>query len=258
MRTKEVAVFWSLLILFCCLVLLTQWITKHVQGIGYLVTGNGQIALYLYFLLIFPGILIHELSHAVSAWLMGVKVRRMSLGIHRKGRGGRIALGSVDIGAAGPFRASLIGLAPFVAGCTAILIIGGRVFGFWLPTPFSFARFWQELQTAYQVPDFGLWVYLVFAIGNAMLPSAADRRAWGTTLVFLLIVGALAYLSGVLNDVPSVRRVSTALGDWLWTAGEQLTYAFTIAVIVDVVVAATLFLLEQALALFGLGRLEYQ
>jgi hypothetical protein len=251
-------VFWSLLILFGCLVLLTQWITKHVQGIGYLVTGDGQVALYLYYLLMFPGILIHELSHAVSAWLMGVKVRRISLGIHRKGRGSQVALGSVDIGATGPVRASLIGLAPFISGCAAILIIGGRVFGFWLPVPFSFARFWQELQTASQVPDFGLWVYLVFAIGNAMLPSAADRRAWGTTLLFMLLVGAVAYLTGIVDSVPSVRRASMALGDWLWTAGEQLTYAFVIAVIVDVVVAATLFLLEQALALFGLGRLEYR
>jgi hypothetical protein len=251
-------VFWSLLILFCCLVLLTQWITKHVQGVGYLITGDGQVALYLYYLLIFPGILIHELSHAVAALLMGVKVRRMSLGIKRKRGGSQVALGSVEIAATGPFRASLIGLAPFVAGCAAILIIGGRVFGFWLPAPFSFARFWQELQTVSQVPDFGLWVYLVFAIGNAMLPSAADRRAWGTALIFLLIVGIVAYLTGIMNSAPSVRRASMALGDWLWTAGEQLTYAFAIAVIVDVVVAAILFLFEQALALFGLGRLEYR
>jgi hypothetical protein len=251
-------VFWSLLILFFCLVLLTQWITKHVQGIGYLVTGDGQVALYLYYLLIFPGILIHELSHALAALLMGVKVRRMSLGIQRKRSGGQVSLGSVEIAATGPLRASLIGLAPFVAGCAAILLIGGRVFGFRLPIPFSLARFWQEIQTASRVPDFGLWVYFVFAIGNAMLPSAADRGAWGTTLLFMLIVGLVAYLTGVLDSAPSVRRATTAVGDWLWTAGEQLTYAFAIAVIVDVVVAATLFLIEQALALFGLGRLEYR
>jgi hypothetical protein len=246
------------LILLCCLVLLTQWITKHVQGVSYLLTGDGQIALYLYFVLIFPGVLIHELSHAISAWLLGVKVRRMSIGIRRKGRGGQVALGSVDIGATGPIRASLIGLAPFVAGCIAILIIGSRVFGFRLPAPFTLERFWQELQSAYQVPDFGLWVYLVFAIGSAMLPSAADRRAWGTTLVFLLVIGALAYFSGLFEGVPSIRSAAATIERYIWDAVDQLTYAFLIVVIVDLVAAASLFVIEQALALLGVGRLEYR
>jgi hypothetical protein len=251
-------VFWPLLILFCCLVLLTQWTTKHIQGVGYLITGDGQIALYLYFVLIFPGVLIHELSHALAAWLMGVKVRRLSIGIRRKGRGGQVALGSVDIAGTGHIRASLIGLAPFVAGCFVILVIGGMVFDFRLPAPFTLPRFWQELQSAYNVPDFWLWVYLVFAISNALLPSAADRRTWGTTLLFLLTLGALAYFSGLFEGVPSVRSASMALGRWLQDAASQLTYAFAIAVLVDVVVATALLLVEQLLALLGLGRLQYR
>lgn len=229
-----------------------------MQGIGYLITGDGQIALYLYFLLIFPGVLIHELSHAIAAWLMGVKVRRMSIGIRRKGRGSQVALGSVDISSTGPIRASLIGLAPFVAGCVAILIIGGQVFHLRLPTPFTLTRSWQELRMAYNVPDFWLWAYLVFAISNAMLPSAADRRAWGTTLVFVLIIGAVAYFSGVFAGTPSLRSASIAIGRWLWNAVDQLTYAFAIAVTVDLVFAAALFVAEQALALLGFGRLEYR
>ena len=249
---------WPILILIFCLVLLTQWITKHVQGIGYLVTSDGQIALYLYFVLIFPGVLIHELSHALAAWLMGVKVRRMSIGIRRKRRGGQVALGSVDIGSTGPLRASLIGLAPFVAGCLVILVIGGQVFNLHLPTPFTLPRFWQELRSAYNVPDFWLWAYLVFAISNAMLPSAADRRAWGTTLTFVLIIGAVAYLSGVFDGAPSLRSASIAIGRWLWNAVDQLTYAFAIAVMVDLVFAAALFVTEQGLALLGVGRLEYR
>ena len=247
-----------LLLLIFCLVLLTLWITKHVQGIGYLITGDGQIALYLYFLLIFPGVLIHELSHAIAAWTMGVKVRRMSIGIRRKGRGGQVALGSVDIGSTGPIRASLIGLAPFVAGCIVILIIGGQVFNLRLPTPLTWTRLWQELRMAYNVPDFWLWSYLVFAISNAMLPSAADRRAWGTTLAFVLIVGAIAYFSGIFAGTSALRSASIAIGRWLRNAVDQLTYAFAIAVTVDLVFAAALLVTEQTLALLGFGRLEYR
>jgi hypothetical protein len=251
-------VLWPLLILIFTLVLLTQWITKRAQGIGYLITGDGQVALYLYFMLIFPGVLIHELSHALAAWLMGVKVRRMSIGIRRKGTGRQVALGSVDISSTGPMRASLIGLAPFIAGCIAILVIGDQVFNLQLPTPFTLPRLWQELRGAYNVPDFWLWVYLVFAISSAMLPSAADRGAWGTTVVFLLFAGAVVYLSGVFNGAPIVRSASTAIGRWLGNAADQLTYAFAIAVAVNLVVAATLFVAEQTLAILGFGRLEFR
>jgi hypothetical protein len=152
----------------------------------------------------------------------------------------------------------LIGLAPFVAGCIVIVIVGGQVFNLQLPTPFTLPRFWQELRTVYNVPDFWLWAYLVFAISNAMLPSAADRRAWGTTLVFVGIIGAVAYLTGMFSGAPSLRNASIAIGRWLWNAVDQLTYAFAIAVTVDLVVAAALFVTEQALALLGFGRLKYR
>ncbi len=99
---------WPLLILFCALVVLTQWITKHVQGIGLLLTQDGQIALLVYFVLILPGVVIHELSHALVASLLGVRVRKFNIGIKagrtRKRKGGSVALGSVEIAGSDPFR----------------------------------------------------------------------------------------------------------------------------------------------------------
>jgi hypothetical protein len=231
---------------------LTNWITKHVQGVGYLITGDGQIALVLYFVLMLPGVLIHELSHALAAWLLGVKVRHLSIGIRRKRRGGQVSLGSVEVAGADPLRGSLIGLAPLISGCAAILIINSQVFGLNTQAGFSLSLFWQKLQSAYYVPDFWLWVYLVFAISNAMLPSAADRRTWGIALLFLAFVGALVYFSGLFD------QISYTLGLWARNAADQLTYAFAITVIVDFCVMGALFVLEQALALFGFGRLEYR
>ena len=244
--------FWPLLILFCCLIVLTNWITKHVQGVGYLITGDGQIALVLYFVLMLPGVLIHELSHALAAWLLGVKVRHLSIGIRRKRRGGQVALGSVEVAGTDPLRASLIGLAPLISGCAAILIINGQVFGVDTVAGFSLSHFWQELQNAYYVPDFWLWVYLVFAVSNTMLPSAADRRAWGIALLFLAFVGALVYFSGLFD------QISYTLGRWARNATDQLTYTFAVTVILDLLVVVALFVIEQALALFGFGKLEYR
>jgi hypothetical protein len=251
-------VIWPLLILFCALVFLTQWITKHIQGIGYLLSGDGQVALLVYFVLILPGVFVHELSHALVAWVLGVKVRKLSIGPRPKGRSNTVALGSVEIASTGPLRASLIGLAPLIAGSATILLISGQVFGL-RPFPVrSGTQLWQMVQTAYNAPDFWLWVYLVFAISNAMLPSSADRHAWGTALLFLTLVVAAVYFGGVLDQLSAGRALSLTASVWMREAVAQLTLAFGVTVAVDLVVAAVLFVIEQTLALLGFGRLQYR
>jgi hypothetical protein len=236
---------------FLALLFLMRWITKHVQGIGYLLTGDGQIALVLYFLLILPGVALHELSHALTAWILRVRVRRLSIGLQRKGRGQQIALGSVEIGSTDPIRASLIGVAPLVAGCAVILAISNRVLGIVALPAFGSAGFWPALKAIYGVPDFWLWIYAMLAIGNTMLPSAADRRSWGGALVFVALLAALLYFTGLFGSV------STTLALWGRDSASQLAYAFAVTVAVDLAFAILLFLFEQVLGLLGLGRIEY-
>jgi hypothetical protein len=254
---KRVDVFWLLLILFCALVLLTQWITKHIQGIGLLLTQDGQIALFVYFCLILPGVIIHELSHAVTAWVLGVRVRKLNIGIKtRRGRKGSVALGSVEIASADPFRSSLIGLAPLIAGSTVVLLIGSQVFGLHAFVIGDPSRLWSELQSIYRTPDFWLWIYLVFAVSNAMLPSAADRHAWGTALIYLGVLAALVYLTGLVQFLTS-GSAAIAVTSWVQHAADQLTWAFGITVTVDLIIVAILWITELTLGLLGFGRLEY-
>lgn len=247
---------WPLLILFCALILLTQWITKHIQGIGLLLTRDGQIALAIYFIMILPGVLVHELSHALAALLLGVRIRSFSIGIKRK-KGGSVSLGSVEIAQADPFRSSLIGLAPLTAGSIVVLLIGSQVFGL---RPFvvnDAGRLWSELQSIYRTPDFWLWVYLVFAVSNAMLPSAADRHAWGTALIFIGLLVGFFYLTGLVQFFTTGSFALTA-SSWARNAMDQLTWVFGITVVVDLVIVAILFVIEQTLGLLGLGRLQYR
>jgi hypothetical protein len=239
-----------LTVTFALLLLLTRWTTKHIQGIGYLLTGDGQTALAVYFVLTLPGVLLHEVSHAAVAWLLRVKVRHLSLGIQRK-RGQRVALGSVDVASTDPIRASLIGLAPFVTGCAAILLISSRALDFGRLGAFSGQALWRELRGMLSTPDLMLWAYLVFAIGTAMLPSAADRRSWWVTLVLLLFASTTLYFAGLLDPFSgTVRR-------WVRDGTSYLTYAFAVTAAVDLAFAAVLFLIEQGLALLGLGRIRY-
>ena len=236
---------------FVGLLVLTRWITKHVQGIGYLLTGDGQIALVLYFLLILPGVVLHELSHALTALILGVRVRRFSIGIRRKGKSQQFALGSVEIASTDPFRASLVGVAPLVTGCATILWISSSILRLEMLPAFAGPGFWNTLLSIYETPDFWLWAYLVLAIGNSMLPSAADRGSWKTTLIFAAFVGTALYFSGLLT------KISATLSSWARASAAQLAYAFMVTVVVDLVFGVALVTVEQLLALIGLGRVQY-
>lgn len=248
-RSRFIYVY--MLLAFLGLFVLTRWITRHVQGIGLLLSGDGQIALLLYFLLILPGVILHELSHAIVALVLGVPVRRFSLGLGRRRRGANVALGSVEIASADPIRSSLIGLAPLVSGCIAIVLIGGQILGLSAWPRFGSPEFWSNLRAIYHVPDFGLWLYLVLAISNAMLPSASDRRAWGRALTFILFVALLLYLSGLMDTF------SITLSRWAANGVGYLAYAFATAAAIDLVFVVLIFVFEQGLGLLGFGRIQY-
>jgi len=157
----------------------------------------------------------------------------------------------VDIARIDPIRGSLIGMAPLIAGCGAILVIsswGLRLGGFDLDAQ----AFWDELRRAYHVPDFWLWVYLVLAVGNAMLPSAADRQSWGVALLFAAFAGIILYFTGLLDTF------SQPVARWAQSTASQLTYAFGVTVAVDLAFAILLFVVEQGLGLLGFGRVHYR
>jgi hypothetical protein len=158
----------------------------------------------------------------------------------------------VDIASTDPIRASLIGLAPLVTGCAVILVISGRVLHTGALPALGTPGFWQVLRRIYSIPDFWLWMYLILAVGNAMMPSAADRQSWGTALIFVAFLGAALYFSGLLDSI------SITLSSWARNGASQLTYAFGTTAVVDLVFGTILLLIEQLLALLGFGRIQYR
>jgi len=200
------------------LLLIEQWIHRHLQGTMLLLTGDADIAVILYALPLLPGIIIHELSHALTALLLNVRVGDIS--IRPQQVDGRIQLGFVPVEKTDVVRASLIGLAPLLVGSAITLLIGYAVFdigdvgqafvaGEW---PDVLERVWALRQTN----DFFLWAYLLFAITNTMLPSRADRQAWTPVIVFLVSIALLIWLTGLGPAVVEglSRVINTAL-QWL-------------------------------------------
>ncbi len=200
------------------LLIADRWLHRHLQGVMLLITRDQEVALWLYALILFPGVLLHEVSHALMAALLGVRIGRISL--MPKRAGGRIQLGFVPVEETDFVRASLIGAAPLLVGSGVVIATGAFVFG----TPnviaaLSAGDWWaalEGLRAALHAPDAWIWAYLIFAVGNTMLPSRADTHAWpvaGMVLVMVLlgvilvgagatlIAGATAFLTEALRWV---------------------------------------------------------
>jgi hypothetical protein len=202
------------------LLLIERWIHRHLQGVMLLLTGDPDIAVVLYALPLLPGIILHEASHALAAILVGVRVGRISIRPKRAGQ--RVQLGFVPVEKTDVVRASLIGLAPLLIGSAFILLIGYAVFGIGAVGTALVAGDWRQvvagLRGMLETPDTWLWAYVIFAIGNTMLPSRADRQAWTPILIFLLLVGGAIWIAGLgPAAIESVEQPLAVALRWLAT-----------------------------------------
>ncbi|MBP8947789.1 MAG: hypothetical protein KBG73_03045 [Candidatus Promineofilum sp.] len=229
------------------LVFLQRWIHAHLHGVSLLLTGRPEWAVIVYAVILFPGVFLHEASHWLAATLTGVRTGGVSL-LPRRQPDGTLQLGYVEYykgRTLGPFRESFIGAAPLIAGTAVILLIGYRVFSV---TQLAGAVQTGDISTLADAlaafiatPNFFVWLYLLFAIGNAMLPSRSDRHAWPA---FLLWMGALTIAVAFLTRGTDVldnlaRPVATLFG--------YLAIALSIAIAVDLLFMVVIALLEWLL-----------
>jgi hypothetical protein len=226
-----------LVVLLVPLLVLTRWLALHVQGLGLLITANQQTAMLLHYLILLPGILLHELSHLLAAKLVGVKTRNMSLRPKAR-RGGSVRFGAVTVAKSDPFRESWIGVAPLLTGTVAILLLARWHFGVQSLPPLAPEAILQTLISSLQAPDALLGLYLIFAIGNSMWPSESDRQPWGAVLLFLALAAGIVYAAGLLP------QLLVGLKEGTLTAVTYLALAFGLAVSVDVPFALLILILE--------------
>jgi hypothetical protein len=245
LKTENTMTGWSILfwliVSFVLLHPLSRWINAHVQGVTFLITRSPAVSMWIFWVLFLPGTLLHEISHWVTAKLLGVKTTRFSLWPQAK-RGGELQMGAVQVDVPDPFRHSLIGLAPLIFGSLAVLLIGE----WWLAlSQIGIALATGDLEliikamgNVLNVPDVWLWLYLMFAISNTMLPSASDRLAWRAVLIYL----GLALLLGIglgLNPTfsPEIQKMGLTICTYLLSA-------FTITIAVDIFFVIIIFLIE--------------
>jgi hypothetical protein len=234
---SEVFGSWTPLVALVATTLALLWlkrrITRNLQELSMRLVDDPDVALILYFVVVLPGVVIHELSHWLMAKLLGVRVSLPSLGPVRKGRSRRVSLGSVRVSKVDPVRASLIGVAPLLGGSAVILVIGNLVLGVGeladAVAGQGVAGVLGALGEMAQVGDFWLWLYLIFAVSNAMLPSESDMAAVRPVLIFLGIVTAVVLV------VSGLRGISPAVVDGVNAIAGYLAVAFGLTLGVDLV-----------------------
>lgn len=164
----------------------------------------------LYFVVLFPGVIIHELSHFFIASLLFVPTGEISIFPEEK------KIGSIQVAKTDPIREAIIGLAPTILGTGIILAI------------FSFAE-----------PKNIFWLYLVFAINNTMFASESDRRSWLGLLAFIAIITSSLYLFGLL------RLVVLPVIYYAQLAANLIATAYGLTFLVNLVFIIPLFVLQK-------------
>ncbi len=234
----------SILGVLAATLLALAWLSTQVsfaiQLLVLTLTRNEKLPPLILFLVLLPGILLHESAHWVAARLLGLKTGKFR--VWPKVKGNRIGLGSVTVQRGALWQDSLVGLAPLLAGSAVIAWIGYQIFavdrltmivtsGQWIE---GLIAFWRALGTA----DGALWAYLLFAVANAMMPSSSDREPLKPLLLYLAVI-ALAYL---LVGLP-VDPLTTGLV-WLTPLLELVTSALIFVLLLDGIIVLVLWLVR--------------
>ncbi|CAN5405388.1 hypothetical protein BH10CHL1_BH10CHL1_46690 [soil metagenome] len=230
----------GLVLSFLVLAWLSWQISRHLRLLVVYITGSVDFSTVIFFLILLPGIIIHEAAHWITAYILGLKPSQFR--VWPKSQGRFIGLGSVKVRRGNLWQDNLVGLAPLIIGSSLLALIGQRIFfadqistavlqGRWIE---ALQDFWQVLSTA----DGALWAYLLFVIGNAMMPSVSDRESLKPLLLYVVLAALLYFVIGLpLSSLAAVL-------DRIRPTIEDLTGAFIFTIILDGIILIVIYLLE--------------
>ena len=236
------------LLLLAVALLALAWLSGQLsirtQLVVYHLTGSLDLATVAIFLLLLPGVFVHELSHWVTAKLLGLHPSRFRVWPKRHKHG--LGLGSVHVRSGGTWRDSAVGMAPLIAGSILLALVGSYVFeADLLLGQLEQGRLINVLGAFFDAlarPDGLVWAYALFVIGNSMMPSRSDRQPLRTLLLYLAFAALIYFVVGLPIDP------LTALLGWLIPMFQVLAGALLFVILLDVVIVSVLFLVDAVVS----------
>jgi hypothetical protein len=234
----------SLLAGFTLSAFLLAWLSRQiglsVQMLAARLTGLADAAVLAIFLVFLPGVIVHEAAHWLTAKALGLRTGKFRVWPKRTRH--HIGLGSVSVESGGPLLDSIVGLAPLVVGSVLIVVIANAILGGNRMSDALLAGEWRAGAAAFvaalRQADAAIWAYLLFAIANAMMPSASDREPVKPVLLYTVIAGILYVALGLPTNPLSTLML------WMTPALQVLTSAFLFTIVLDVGVLIVLFVLR--------------
>lgn len=165
------------------LALLSRKLTQLSFLVLLLLTKSRSVAITVLTVFLFPGTVIHELSHLFTAEILGVHTGKLTLAPESI-EASEIQSGSVAIAKTDPFRRTLIGVAPTITGIISLSILS-----------------WYLSQTQQFIIAIAL-LYLILTISNTMFTSKEDMNGVVPVAITLALVGGAAYLAGLNIALP--------------------------------------------------------
>lgn len=236
--------FLWLVVALAILFFMQRGLHREIQAVLLLLTRSPGITIWVFSLIFFPGVFLHELSHLLMAKLLGVRTGGVSL-IPQTMSNGRLQLGYVEAAHSDILRDSLVGMAPLLTGMLFVAFAAVerlRMTVLWDTfRDGQWALFWQGMHALPARPDFWLWFYLTFAISSTMMPSESDRHAW---LPLGLTIGALLGLALLAGAGPwMVVNLATPLNVFMRGAALVLL----VSILVHAILIAPFFTIHQIL-----------
>lgn len=218
-----------------------NWVVAPLSGVFF---GDRRRTIW-YHLVLFPGTVIHECSHLLACWILLVPVLEFRpFSLDPKRPPGWVRYQQVD-----PIRTNLIGLAPFLGGSLALLLIARFLF-----PAFYTADWFQGLHVAaaagwlslcghvgqlvwdlllhadYLSWQTWLFLYLIFSIGLQVAPSPTDLQALPAGLLLVVLALGGCYLLGLglridWVSLPIVADSLTFLADLLMVLNRLFAYS---------------------------------
>lgn len=162
---------------------------------------NRMVSVSFITAILFPGTVIHELSHLFTAEVLGVRTGTLSLIPEPLGNG-EIKTGSVMIQKTDPFRRYIIGLAPTFVGLPTLMALA-----WWIHLLVPQVTAVIQAGTVFtEAPIYLLALagYLVFVISNSMFSSAQDLKdflPFAMTVILFVLAG---YLTGIRIELSGI------------------------------------------------------
>ncbi len=226
------------------LVYAERWIHSHLFGVAWLATNSRRSATALYYLLLLPGVFVHELTQYLVAGALNVPIQRV-IAWPEAQEDGTLRLDFVQVKDQRRLSAAIIGAAPLLVGLGIVWVISNHVLDLDAVVRALASADWRQigpaLRTMVSKSDFFLWLYLVFAVSNAMLPTAADRRGWPLLLSLFAVALIVLVLIGVGDVLLEVFTTSVAM------QVERLAAALAAVVFVEALGIGFIGVLEEVL-----------